>query len=217
MNSANTRLRLVYFADPMCSWCWGFAPVIEAIRDHFADRLPIQMIIGGLNPGNRRPLSSERKQELRQHWLHVQQLTGQAFNFDFFERDDFVYDTEPASLAVISCYRLQADSYMAFMQYLQAAFYSRNLDISDESTLLQLAEAFGLDPDRFRQTLHEEETRRITHLGFSYARHLQVSGFPTLFGQTDEVNTVLTRGYQALVPLTEAIELWLQPLEAQGA
>ena len=23
---------LIYFADPMCSWCYGFSPVIEDIR-----------------------------------------------------------------------------------------------------------------------------------------------------------------------------------------
>ncbi len=26
---------LVYVADPMCSWCWGFSPVIDAIRERF--------------------------------------------------------------------------------------------------------------------------------------------------------------------------------------
>ncbi|MDH5427723.1 MAG: DsbA family protein, partial [Nitrospirota bacterium] len=23
---------LIYVADPMCSWCWGFSPVLEEIR-----------------------------------------------------------------------------------------------------------------------------------------------------------------------------------------
>lgn len=23
--------RLLYVMDPMCSWCWGFAPVAEAL------------------------------------------------------------------------------------------------------------------------------------------------------------------------------------------
>ena len=29
--------RLLYVMDPMCSWCWGFAPVVEALA---ADKLP---------------------------------------------------------------------------------------------------------------------------------------------------------------------------------
>jgi putative protein-disulfide isomerase len=24
-------LRLLYVMDPMCSWCWGFAPVAKAL------------------------------------------------------------------------------------------------------------------------------------------------------------------------------------------
>ena len=47
---------LVYFADPMCSWCWGFSPVIEAISEQFGTSLPIRLIMGGLRlrRGNQR-------------------------------------------------------------------------------------------------------------------------------------------------------------------
>ena len=26
-----SRNRLIYVMDPMCSWCWGFAPVAQAL------------------------------------------------------------------------------------------------------------------------------------------------------------------------------------------
>ena len=39
---------LVYFADPMCSWCYGFSPVIREIADHFGERLPVEVVMGGL-------------------------------------------------------------------------------------------------------------------------------------------------------------------------
>ena len=47
---------LVYFADPMCSWCWGFAPVINAIRGRYGERLPVRLIVGGLRPGTTEPM-----------------------------------------------------------------------------------------------------------------------------------------------------------------
>ena len=28
-------LQLVYFADPMCSWCYGFSPVITTLAERF--------------------------------------------------------------------------------------------------------------------------------------------------------------------------------------
>ena len=38
---------LWYLADPMCSWCWGFTPAIEALRDEFRDRAKIALVLGG--------------------------------------------------------------------------------------------------------------------------------------------------------------------------
>ena len=47
--------RLIYFADPMCSWCYGFSPVIAQIRQTFGRALPIEVVMGGLRPGNAGP------------------------------------------------------------------------------------------------------------------------------------------------------------------
>jgi len=42
---------LIYFADPMCSWCWGFAPVIAQVRERYGEALPVRLVLGGLRPG----------------------------------------------------------------------------------------------------------------------------------------------------------------------
>ena len=45
-------LRFIYFADPMCSWCWGFAPVIEqTLRRRYGEAIPVRLVLGGLRPG----------------------------------------------------------------------------------------------------------------------------------------------------------------------
>ena len=41
--------RLLYVMDPMCSWCWGFAPVVKALAEQAAvDGVPLQIVTGGL-------------------------------------------------------------------------------------------------------------------------------------------------------------------------
>ena len=45
------QLVLWYFADPMCSSCWGFAPVMSAIKEKYSDRFRIALVLGGLRPG----------------------------------------------------------------------------------------------------------------------------------------------------------------------
>jgi hypothetical protein len=88
---------LIYFADPMCSGLRGFAPVIETIRQRFGDALPIRLMMGGLRPGTTKPLDDAGRRTIREHWEQVQAASGQPFDFRYFERERFVYDTEPAS------------------------------------------------------------------------------------------------------------------------
>ncbi|MCK7496210.1 MAG: hypothetical protein MZW92_38730 [Comamonadaceae bacterium] len=41
---------LWYVADPMCSWCWGFAPVIEGIKAAYCERMKIALMLGACGP-----------------------------------------------------------------------------------------------------------------------------------------------------------------------
>ena len=43
---------LWYIADPMCSWCWGFAPTIKEIRLNYSEKLKIKLVMGGLRSGS---------------------------------------------------------------------------------------------------------------------------------------------------------------------
>ena len=59
---------LIYFTDPMCSWCWGFSAVTEVIEARYGPTLPIRLVLGGLRPGNVTPMTAEASRGLRGHW-----------------------------------------------------------------------------------------------------------------------------------------------------
>ena len=71
--------------------------VIEAVREHFGTDLPMKLLLGGLRPGTTEPMDEVLKETIRDHWKHVEKATGQPFDFGFFEREKFIYDTEPSS------------------------------------------------------------------------------------------------------------------------
>ena len=95
----------VYFADPMCSWCYGFSPVITTLAERFSGRLPVRLVMGGLRAGNTRPMRPQDKDYIRGAWTRVGEASGQPFDFAFFEREGFIYDTEPACRAVVTMRR----------------------------------------------------------------------------------------------------------------
>src|SRR3546814_11607747 len=71
---------LIYFADPMCSWCYGFSPVLDEIRHAFGRALPVRVVMGGLRPGTETPMTEAAKLELAGHWTHVHEATGLPFD-----------------------------------------------------------------------------------------------------------------------------------------
>jgi len=46
------QLRLYYFHDPMCSWCWAFRPLWNEIVTGLPENVFAQRILGGLAPDN---------------------------------------------------------------------------------------------------------------------------------------------------------------------
>ena len=72
-----THPHLLYIADPMCSWCYGFAPVIEALAVHFGDRLPVRIMVGGLRAGNTRAMTAQDRDYIRGAWTRVGAASGQ--------------------------------------------------------------------------------------------------------------------------------------------
>jgi len=84
MRINHAQEKLLYFADPMCSWCYGFSPVITALTEHFAGRLPVKVVMGGLRAGNTRPMGPQDKETIRGAWTHVHAATGQPFDFTLF-------------------------------------------------------------------------------------------------------------------------------------
>ena len=42
--------RLIYFADTMCSWCYGFAPEMNRVMIAVSDRVELILQSGGLRP-----------------------------------------------------------------------------------------------------------------------------------------------------------------------
>ncbi|MDE3027355.1 MAG: DsbA family protein [Paracoccaceae bacterium] len=209
--AASAQTRLLYVADPMCSWCWGFAPAIADIRAAFADRLPVDLVMGGLRPGTSQPMDAAAKADIRNHWQHVQEASGQPFDFDFFAREGFVYDTEPAARAVVVLRRAGPEVALAALTRIQRAFYAEGRDVTQPEVLGALAVELGFDAAEFRAAFDDDVAREETRNDFALSRAIGVTGFPTLIAMHDPEGpfAVVTRGFCPGDRLIPALERWL--------
>ena len=201
---------LIYFADPMCSWCWGFSKIIHAVKEDFSEQLPIRVMMGGLYAGASKPLDPAGKEDIREHWQHVAELSGAEFDFNFFEREQFIYNTEPACRAIVLVQQYEPAATLAFLKQLQKAFYQYNRDITDHDILCEEAVEFGFNPEKFAQLFAADELITETQKHFAITKQVGVTGFPTLFAVDDSGQQVITSGYQPAEKINTQISHWLK-------
>lgn len=204
-----------YVADPMCSWCYGFGPQLEAlVAEH---GLGVEVVVGGLRPGPAaQPLDDRLRRYLETTWGRISEITGRPFDLSFLEREGWVYDTELPARAVVTARELAPDVAWPLFERLQRAFYAEAVDITDPEAYPPLVTEFPeLDADAFAERLTSDDSRKAAWRDFSRARKMGVEGFPALFLADGGRVVPLAFGYRtadtisplvssALVPVGEA-------------
>lgn len=187
--------KMLYFADPMCSWCWGFSATLDAVRSALPSSGPIQYIMGGLAPDSDAPMDDQMKRYIQKHWRSVAERTGADFNWDFWERCSPRRSTYPACRAVIACGAQQPDRKGEVFRALQRAFYLEARDPSDLETLALIAYELGFDRSRFETDLVSDEIERLFQEDLSACRRHGVAGFPALMESSGDEHRWLAQGY----------------------
>ncbi|HJO71548.1 MAG: DsbA family protein [Rhodospirillales bacterium] len=205
----NDAKEIFFVADPMCSWCWGFSPVITAIDETGRGRAKITLVVGGLRPGTTEAMDEGMKATIRHHWEEVGRASDQPFSFEFFERQGFVYDTEPACRAAVTVRRLAPEATLPYFATLHRAFYVDGEDTTDPATLGRLAEEFGVDRKAFAEEFASDDMKRATLEDFQFSRRLGVTGFPTVVVNDHRGYAYLSMGFRSFEALQPHLETWL--------
>lgn len=182
-----TDTRLIYIHDPMCSWCWGFRPTLEALLQRLPDGLGFERLLGGLAPDSNVPMGAEMRAHLQQTWHRIQErIPGTRFNFDFWTACEPRRSTWPACRAVVAARRCDPDSEDAMIRAIQQAYYLQARNPSDRETLLALAGEIGLNRAAFEGYLDNPETAATFEQEMQRAHRMGADSFPSLRLQIGE-------------------------------
>jgi putative protein-disulfide isomerase len=209
--------RLIYFADTMCSWCYGFAPEMNSVMLEMGERLDLVLQSGGLRPFHTEALAEADKPRFRGYREKVQEATGLPFDWGFFDRENYVMDTEPASRAVVTMRTLNIGAAYAYMHAIQRAYFALNEDIRQTEVLAAYAGQFDIDPAEFATAFASEPMKRATLEDFALAQRFQVNGFPTLVLLKDRGAYQITVGYQKADAVIASLERALAHVPAPRA
>ena len=204
-------LHFIYFADPMCSWCYGFAPVMRALRSRYGDVAEVRPVMGGLRPGATEPMPEKARRGLVHHWEEIGALTGQRFSDALAVREGFVYDTDPAARAVVLARRTSMSAALDYLEAAHRAFYAEGRDITRHETLADIAAEQGFDRRAFLTALADEGLGQETWRDYAISQRAGATGFPTLIigPNADGTYALVTRGYNDAEHIFIGVDHWL--------
>jgi putative protein-disulfide isomerase len=195
---------LLYVADPMCSWCYGFAPSLRAVQLRWPE-LPVTVLLGGLRPAGE-PLDAALRAKLRHHWDEVARRSGQPFSPAALAREGWLYTTEPACRAVVVVRETAPSQALPMFHAIQTAFYADGRDTSANHVLADLAEGLGLERAAFERDVADATARELTAQDFATAQRLGVRGFPALAVVHDGQGRLVAPGWVGPQELVARVE-----------
>jgi putative protein-disulfide isomerase len=208
-------IKLIYVADPMCSWCYGFGPELSGLLDTMPD-MELEILVGGLRAYNTEEMDPRLKATLVSHWHHVEEASGLPFSDAAITRAGFVYDTEPACRAAVAA-RLLAPHLSPLAQLdifhaIQRAFYAEGVDVTQGEALAYVASAaltrqgVPIDAARFLAKWSDEESVAATRADFIRTQGWGISGFPTVLIESQKQLALVVSGYTKTATLQERIQ-----------
>ncbi|HEX9877947.1 MAG TPA: DsbA family protein [Gammaproteobacteria bacterium] len=172
---------LIYVHDPMCSWCYAFAPTWRGIETALPGSISVERVLGGLAPDSDRPMPPDMQAHIQSTWRRIQTVVPDTeFNFEFWARNVPRRSTYPACRAVLAAKSLGPQHERPMIEKIQTAYYREARNPSDIGTLCALAQELGLDAQAFREYMLSEACQLMLEGDLRRAWELGVTGMPSL-------------------------------------
>ncbi|CRY55378.1 thioredoxin-like protein clustered with PA0057 [Yersinia intermedia] len=185
---ASTKLHYIF--DPLCGWCYGAAPLVQAAQD--IPNLALVLHAGGMMSGlNRRQIDNQWRDYVMPHDQRIAALTGQTFGDayynDLLNDTSAVMDSTPPITAILAAESLGGRG-ADMLHRIQQGHYVEGRRISDASVLAELATDIGLNRDEFIHAFNATQEISIQHINKSriFLEKMRGHGFPTFVLQDNQ-------------------------------
>lgn len=183
-------LRLIYVMDPLCSWCFGFTPVLQNLLQLTEPKGVALQVIGGA----RREWKTDGSKAVS---LKAGHEGGRIEN-------------EPPCRAIVTVRDLAPELVWPMTMKMQEAFHCKGVDIIQSESLARIAERIGLERSAFLEHFNSPAMHEATQENFEWVESLGITGYPTLLTERSNQLALLSSGYHSAEELSPKLKQWLE-------
>ena len=209
-----TENSLVYVGDPMCSWCYGFGVPLHQLLEQLPG-VPLAVVLGGLRAFNQEVMPEALKSTLHHHWGEVTKRSGKPFGTGQFDREGYIYDTEPACRAVVTIRAHAAEHTLAMYHAIQHAFYAMGRDITQTAVLADVwqelvdSKILGnieFSSSEFIEAFESDSIKTQTRNDFAMVQQWGIRGFPALIAVVNGEAQLVSNGYMEADEMLQRVQ-----------
>jgi len=178
----NNDCTLFYVHDPMCSWCYGYKPVLNTILKQLNNKIEVKFLLGGLAADTEILMPLNMQTKIKSNWRNIEEtIPGTTFNYDFWTKCSPKRSTYPACRAVIAAGKQHIKHQSLMINAIQYAYYLNAQNPSNYDVLYDIAEKINLNKSEFENDIHSENTNEQLHQQIALSQSIGANSFPSIF------------------------------------
>jgi len=195
---SQVKPKIYYVYDPLCGWCFAYAPIMEKLADECKDQVEFVVIPGGMIVGdNVRPIR-EIAPYLLQAIPQLEEISGVKMGEPYMamlKEGSYIASSFKPSLAMVVFKSFQTGRDVAYAHKVQQSYFIEAKDIMGDSLYIELARQFDVSPEEFMKRMSDTVYQTKTQEHFDFASYLNTKGFPSLVGKAGDSYVKITYGY----------------------
>jgi putative protein-disulfide isomerase len=213
---------IIYCYDAYCGWCFGFSKVIRRLFEEYKEVFDFEVLSGGMIPKESAQPIGIMASYIKEGYKRVEELSGVKFGEDYLwhinnpDRSDWFPHSETPAVALAIFRDYHPHDTILFATDLQDALHVEGRDLTDGEAYRHLLEKYDIPADAFYERLNSDEYLDRARHDFAMVKQLQVTGFPAVLLQADELKFyLLGRGYTDYETMKERFDQVINELSLQ--
>jgi putative protein-disulfide isomerase len=193
---------IIYCYDAYCGWCFGFSKVIRRLYEEYKEVFDFEVLSGGMIPKESAQPIGRMASYIKDAYKRVEELSGVKFGEDYLwhinnpDKSDWFPHSETPAIALAIFRDYHPHDTILFATDLQEALHVEGRDLTDGEAYRHLLDKYEIPADAFYERLKSDEYLDRAKHDFELVKQLQVTGFPAVLLQADELKFyLLGRGY----------------------
>jgi putative protein-disulfide isomerase len=178
-------LRIIYAFDPLCGWCFGFAPALNALREARPD-IAIELRLGGLVTSDRIGRYADMAGYIRSASARMATVTGvklgEAFHDRILANSEVIASSLVPCDAILQVRKVFPQRVVTFAHAIQTAHFRDGEDLNSAGVYKAIAEKLELDVKLDLASPYDLNDDLA--LEFSKTLEMGITSYPTVMVQS---------------------------------